>query len=541
MFTKKSQTGLFFVLLVSMLFVLQFGFPSSSLAVKQGGVLKIALGMGPNKIDPPNSYGGTDMMIGCHVFEKLVAFEYDEKAKGTVPRPVLAERWKKSEDGKIWTFYLKKGVKFHDGTAFNAEAVKFIMDRTVADKPRTLYGRDLRYVVDHTETVDEYTVAIHCKKVTSTFLHLIGQPCFNILSPASLKKYGNKVGRHPTGTGPFKFVKWVPGEYVELAANKEYRGGRPNLDGIIWRFVPDNSARMNMLQTGEIDVAYNVPIPDHERLIKTGKIDIVTWPTATILRFYMDCAYTPTDEVKVRQAIKLAIDTKAIVRDILEGKGNAADSAVAPYSWGFYNADPATYDPEKAKTLLTEAGWIDKDGDGIRKKGDKKLTLTIYAPQPGRYPMDRECVLAIQEFLREVGFDCKVRFMEFAAFLKALYKTKDQTTGGAYFVSWSSRTDAWFVLYSKFHSSYWYPDKKHTTFYRNTAYDKLLDKAALTLDNQKRFELYKKAQEILAVETPTLHLWVMHYMLAKRKYVHGLVYKPIPVNDTLHAREAWIE
>ncbi|MBW2086564.1 MAG: hypothetical protein JRI54_11150, partial [Deltaproteobacteria bacterium] len=284
---KSKSVFVLFIALI--LFCLAICVPHSVQAAKQGGIVEIAFGMNPNRMDPPNSYGGSDMMIGCHIFERLIYFHYDENTKKTTPKPSLAKRWELSGDGKVWTFYLRKGIKFHDGTLFNAEAVKFNIERTASDKPRTRYGADLRAAIDRVEVVDDSTIKIYCKSVNPTLIHHIAQPCLGIMSPASVEKYGTKIGRHPTGTGPFKFVKWVPGERVELEVNKEYWKGRANLDGVVFLFVPDDNARINMVQTGEIDIAYNVPVQDHARLRKNKNLDIITWPTATILRFYMNC------------------------------------------------------------------------------------------------------------------------------------------------------------------------------------------------------------------------------------------------------------
>lgn len=510
-------------------------------AAKKGGVLKIAIGMNPSRMDPPNSYAGSDMMIGAHIFERLVYFEYDTESQSAVPKPWLAEKWMVSADGKEWTFHLRPGIKFHDGTPCNAEAVKFNFERTIDPKKRTRYGGDLRAVVAGVEAVDNNTLKIQLKFPVAAFLHLVGQPCLGIMSPASVAKYGDKIGRHPTGTGPFQFVKWVSGEFVELAANEQYWQMRPHLDGIVFRFVPDSSARVNMLQTGAVDVAYNVPVPDHARLAESGKFDVISWPTATILRLMLNCQKTATKDLKVRQAIKLAIDRPGIIASVLRGNAKESKSAVAPYSWGYYPAAEVIYDPQKAKSLLAEAGWVDSDNDGIREKDGQKLTLTIRAPQAGRYPMDRECLLAIQENLRSVGIECKINTMEFAAFLGSLFVPLEKSNGDAIFVSWSSRTHAWFATYKTLPSKFWVPKGINVSYYKNEEVDRLLDAAVVESDPQKAFEMYKKVQIIVEEEVPQIQLWLMNYMIAKKKNIKNLTTIPIPTADTFNAREAWIE
>lgn len=515
--------------------------PTVAEAAKTGGILKIAIGMNPSRMDPPNSYAGSDMMIGAHVFERLVYFEYDEKTKSAVPKPWLAEKWEVAADGKEWTFNLKPGVKFHDGTSCNAAAVKFNFERTIDPEKKTRYGGDLRAVVAKVEVVDDVTLKVVTKFPVAAFLHMVGQPCLGIMSPASVAKHGDKVGRYPTGTGPFKFVKWVSGESVELAVNENYWKQRAHLDGIVFRFVPDSSARVNMLQTGVVDVVYNVPVPDHARLKKSGKFDVISWPTATILRLMLNCQKSPTQDLRVRQAVKLAIDRPGIIENVLGGNAKESKSAVAPYSWGYYPAAEVRYDPQKAKSLLESAGWIDADNDGIREKDGQKLTLTIRAPQAGRYPMDRECLLAIQENLRSVGFECKINTMEFAAFLGSLFVPLEKSNGDAIFVSWSSRTHAWFATYKTLPSKYWVPGGINVSYYKNEKVDKLLDAAVVEQDSQKGFEMYKQVQIIAEEEVPQIQLWLMNYMIAKKKNIKNLTTIPIPVSDTFNAREAWIE
>lgn len=163
---------LFLCLLISS--VCLYVFSALSLAAKQGGVLKVAIGVFPGKIDPPNTQNFGDYIPACHIFEQLLQFYYDEKEKKSLPKPLLAEKWTRSDNGKVWTFYLKRGVKFHDGTPFNAAAVKFNIERLVGDNPPTLFGNLLRPVFDHAKLVDDYTIEVHLVKPVAIFLNLIG-------------------------------------------------------------------------------------------------------------------------------------------------------------------------------------------------------------------------------------------------------------------------------------------------------------------------------------------------------------------------------
>ena len=536
----RNQTMVACSVLMCAFIILLWGFGSPAFAVKKGGILRVGIGHDPNLLDPPNMADDPSFPMSSNIFEQLLNFSYDEKTKKVTTVPRLAVKWEQSKDGKSWTFYLRKGVKFHDGSAFNAEALKFNFDRLVNEV--TKYGTDVKAVIDRTEVVDEYTAKVYLKTPSVLFLNVLDTPYAGIVSPTAIKKYGDKVGHHPTGTGPFKFEKWASGEYVELKAYEEYWGGRPNLDGMIFRFTPDDSARISMLESGELDIIVAVPIPEFERMKKAGRLDVQSWKTSLVSRVWIHCNVPPYNDVKMRQAIKLAIDRKSIVEDILKGNGYAVESAASPVSWGYYPADPPTYDPEKAKKLFTEAGWVDKDGDGIREKGDQKLIFTLYTTPPGRGVMRREIALAIQEYLRHVGVDCKLLFEGFPVMLDRGLTTADKAKEGAFLLNWSSKTDAWFILYTWFYSGKWYPDKPHWMFYRNTDFDKLLDQAQGELDNEKRFELYKQAQIIMANDTPEIAISVDYNTLAKHKYVQGVRCDPIPSQDAfLNVRGAWLD
>ena len=523
-------------------FVIQLGFPASVLAVKQGGILKIGLPFNPQKPgDPGSSMANGDQSIGGHIFNQLVDWEYDENAKVTRVNPSLATKWKKSANGKIWTFYLRKGVKFHDGSPFNAEAVKVNLDRLTIGKPKLTYGRDLRPILDRTEVVNSHTVKLYLKVLSPLLLAFLGQYAAGMVSPTALKKYPGKIARHPIGTGPFKVKKWISGQSIELAANKNYWAGRPNLDGILFRVVPDSSARINMMSVGELDVIWSVPVQDHPRINKSKNFEVIVYPTAGIMRFYLDCGVGPTSEILVRQAMNYAIDKKTMVNEILQGVGQTADSVVAPFTWGYYGASKATYNPEKAKQLLKKAGWVDKDGDGIREKNGKKLTLSLMTTPPDRYLMGGEIVLALQEYMRAVGFDFKIQFMEFGAWIGKLYRTFDTTEGNVFFFDYSSRTDAMFIL-NTMQSGRWYPNKKSTIFWKNDEYDRLYKLAAVEVDDNKRLQQYKRMQEILADEQPMIDLYILSQTVAKKKNVHGLSLVPIPTHKVfMHASKAWID
>ena len=524
--------------MLTMVFCCLIGLTSTGMA-KEGGVLKVAIGMNPMRLDPPNATGASDMIINSHIFERLIQVQFNDRTKSRDYIPVLAERWQASPDKKVWTFFLRRGVKFHDGTPFNAEAVKVNVERLIGPQPQMM-SRDYTMLLDRVEVVNDLTIRFHCKVAAAPFLDLIEQSYLAIVSPAALQKFGKEIHQHPVGTGPYKFTEWAVGQKVVMGANKEYWKGPPKLDGIEILFVPDDMARANMLQTGEVQVAYNLPIQLIDKLREGDKIKVISYPTAELLFLVINCQVIPTNDLRVRQAIKMAIDRKNIIKSILKGNGLVGDSQVSEFSFGRYSADPVLFDPKAAEQLLTEAGWIDSDGDGIREKAGKKLTLNIRSPS-GRYPMDQTVVEAIQTQLRSVGFDAKVILMEFGAFIGSIYRPVDKATGDSFMVSWSSRSDAWFALHKTSHSSMWMPVGSNANYYKNEEVDSLLDKAFVEMNPDKRWALYKQVQIILHRDTPSLPLWFMNSIVGLRKNVNGVTMVPIPVSDQFTVKDAWME
>ncbi|MBW2086291.1 MAG: hypothetical protein JRI54_09760, partial [Deltaproteobacteria bacterium] len=235
--------------------------PSKTWAVKKGGVLKIGFGMTAVKLDPHASSGSGDVYIMAHIYERLLTFKLDEKTKKPVVMPSLAAKWEVTPNKMAWIFYLRKDVKFTDGTPFNAEAVKFNIDRLLGPPPLA-NARNYGFLIKNTEVIDEYTVKVNLKIPAVPVESYFVQSYIGMISPAAVKKWGDKIGTHPVGTGPYKLKQWVHGEKAVLEANTKHWKGRPNLDQVEFRFIPESASRLNMLKTGQIDLAFNLDVPD---------------------------------------------------------------------------------------------------------------------------------------------------------------------------------------------------------------------------------------------------------------------------------------
>jgi len=528
---KGSITGCFLVFLVSLLSIGLFLYPADGWAQKKGGTLKVGFGMTAVKMDPHMTGASADIYIDAQIFERLVYYKWNETTKQAEPIPWLATKWEVSSDKMAWTFYLRKGVEFTDGTPFDAEAVKFNIDRLLGP-PAGPYTNSYAPVFKSVDVIDKYTVRLNLKVPAVPLESFLVQSYIGMMSPASVKKWGDKAGAHPAGTGPYKLKEWLQGEKVVLEANMKYWGGRPNLDTVEFIFVPDSSARMNMLQTGQVDLVFNLDIPDLDKVIQEKKFNVIEYPTTELLTLTLNNMFKPTNDMAVRQAIKLAIDRKGIVDKILKGHATIAESAVAPVIWGGYTTDPVVWDPEKAKKILTDAGWIPGQ-DGIREKKGERLTLKVRYPT-GRYAMCDEVVAVIQNQLNNIGFDCITEKMGFGPWITAALLPREKTTGDSFIISLPGKEDAYWVV-ARMRSVAPY------AFYQNPTVEKLIEDQLVETDKTKRREMLKQIQIITSREAYCANLYFSNYNIVFKKNVHGVEGTKVPVSDSFNVLNVWME
>ena len=482
---------------------------------KYGGELVIAFGTDPEALDYVKMSSAPAAMVFTHVVETLF-WEPPEFA------PRLATGYEVSEDGLTWTIYLRKGVKFHDGTPFNAEAVKINLDRF---REKALFAFLLKPIKE-VEVVDEYTIRIYTEKPFAPLLAHLSHDFVGMISPKQIAALGEgEIIQAPIGTGPFKFDKWVRGEYIRLVKNPDYWGEPAYLDSIVFKVVPEDATRVVLLETGEVHAIMRVPPIDAPRLEATPGIELVRVPSVRTIYIGMNCQLPPFDDVRVRWAINYAVDKEAIVEHVLEGVGRPSDAPISPGIFGYHPMPRYEYNPERAKRLLALAGYP----DGFK--------VTLYHPT-GRYLMDAAIAEAVQSYLREVGIEVELVTMEWPAYLAFTRKPLEETGLEMYLLGWGCVTmDADYGLYPLFHSSQWAP-KVNRTFYRNTTVDLLLEEARLTMDAERRDELYYEAIYHIWYDAPWLFLHSEVQVNAQLTKVKGLVHH---VQEKILAHRAWLE
>ena len=499
---KKSQKV---AIIVAIALIIGLGSYSLTLMLKPPvpRVLVYAYGAEAVSIDCQDMTDNPSETICLHVYDNLVRF--NEKME-TVPG--LAESWKVSEDRKTWTFHLRRGVKFHDGTPFDAKVVKFSFDR-IRDPKLALKRRGLYIMITSVEVLDEYTVTITTEVPFGALLSHLAHPAGGIVSPKAVEKWGKDYGEHPVGTGPYKFVEWVRGERLVLERFDEYWGGRPKLDKILFKPVREDAARVMMLETGEADVVQRVPAHEVERLKAKKDIEIRIEPSNRIIYIAMNNFKKPFKDVRVRQALNYAIDKKAIVEKLLLGYAQPADSCIAKGTWGYTPTKYYEYNPALAKRLLAEAGYP----DGFK--------ATLWTPH-GRYFMDKQVAEAVQSYLRAVGVEVELVVWEWAAYLAAIRKPPEEAGWEMCLIGWAPSTaDADWHLRPLFHSGSWPPRLSNYAFYKNEKVDELIMRGWST-DSKVRLEAYKEAQRIIVDEAPWVFIHFEWQITGIKKELHGI-------------------
>jgi peptide/nickel transport system substrate-binding protein len=310
--------------------------------------------------------------------------------------PSLADKWSISPDGRTYTFTLRHGVRFHDGTSFNAAAVAANVNYILDPDHHSQKAIFMLGPLDSVEVIDDYTVALHLKAPFAPLLDSLSQVYLGMASPAALTKWGpSDYQFHQVGTGPYRFVEYVPNDHITLAANPDYawapsvyRQTRPGIETITFRFYVDSATRALALENGQVDILGEIPPQDAQRLTKADRFRLYPIPIpGQPLEYFFNTRLSPTDDLKVRQALILGVDRTSIVRTVFGPYSPVAQGPLAANSLGFASefAFPE-YDLAAAEQLLEAAGWMKEPVTGQRSRNGTALNLHIVAPDWGSNP-----------------------------------------------------------------------------------------------------------------------------------------------------------
>lgn len=500
---------------------------SANAAAKPGGALVVGLEGEPAAIDPAGSGNLGSQRITRQINETLIKEDTRVTDQPTAPIiPGLAERWEISPDGKVWTFFLRKGVKFTDGTDFNADAVKANLDRLM-NKESKLYWDTAAAVASGTTTlIDSYTVVdpatfkITLKAPFGSFDRALMHPRMGIISPAALEKFGNDgIGANVVGTGPFKYKERERGVKIVLEKNPDYwdKNNPPYLDQVIFRVMPDSASRASALKTGEIDVDVMV-LPDFvEDLRKEPSVEVALASNAHIWYLVVNHRDPLMQKPQLRQAIWQAIDREGMAKSLLLGTGRGAWQFLPPKNPA-HRADLANkyaYDPEKAKALLAQAGVAP----------GTKITL-VHPNEGSSYMRPREMSQFIQANLKAIGLDLQLDGLEWAAFT-ALGGGKPVDEKYQLSVSaWQSISHDPFMLEQLWGCDFRVPKGPNSGMACNEEADKVLVQARQEPDAAKRIALYQKAEDMMIDFVPGIPVANDFSPRGVRKNVKGLVMGP---------------
>ena len=469
----------------------------------------------PQSLDPHTVTASNDFRILVNVYDGLVRYK-----DGTLEvEPALAESWEISEDGKTYTFKLREGVKFHDGSDFNAEAVKFNFDRMLKeDHPFYDTGPfplSFNFAsVEAVNAIDAQTVEFKLKEPFAPFLSNLAYPTGLIVSPAAVEQNGKDFGRNPSGTGPFKFVEWQSNQRVVIERNPDYWDGAASLEAVVFRPITDANTRVAEMMAGGIDVMVEVP-PDNLATFKDDANFAVSEQAGPHVWFtILNTKAGPFADKKVRQAANYAVNKETLVNDVLQGAATVAAGPIPPaFNWVESAVEPYPYDPEKAKALLAEAGVESPE-------------LTFYVTEGGSGMLDPiNMGAAIQADLQAVGFNVKIETYEWNTFLGRVNPGLEGKADMAEMAWMTNDPDT--VPYLTLRTDAM-PDKGgfNSGYYSNPKVDELLEKARTSTDQAERGKLYGEVQQIVHEDAPWLFVANWKQNVVTTAAVQGLKLQP---------------
>ncbi len=493
-------------ILSALLLTAVIALPSIPVGLAEEPTLRIALPSPPQTLNAWSDTSTWTIITLDMIYEPLATTDPDGKYI-----PWLAESWEASPDGKVWTIKLRKDVKWQDGKPFTAEDVKFTFEYFKKDVTAKRGHSDMDYL-DHVEVVDDHTVKLH---LTEPFVAVVNTMLTNPILPKHIwepivskdgfvaSKYEPKLSE-VVGTGPFKVVEYKTNEYVKLVANENYWKGAPAVKNVVIQFVKEGDTQVLMIKKGEIDAAIHLAInPAVEKDLKAAGVKVHRYLRPYFYHWGFNLKHFPFTEKKFRKAMAYAINLTEIVEIARLGAGEPGSYGVMPAVWKDWYCEEAgkmySYNPEKAKQLLDELGWVDKDNDGIRETPDgKDVAFEIYPPSYD--PARVRAAEMIRDYLKEIGVKVTVQVGDWKGVVWPGIKAHKFDS----FILGAGPTEPdpdWMRLRFKTNASANYYELSDPEL------DQLLEEQAVTLDVAKRKELACKIQLKLADLLPLITLY----------------------------------
>lgn len=521
-----------FLLILSLLAAPGAGAPRTSYDAKPcgriGGTLVFAQATDAVSLDPHDITDGFSVNNTIQMFDNLVQF----RAGSFQVEPALAESWTSSPDGLVWTFKLRRGVKFHDGTPFNAEAVKFTYERQINPKHPYHHGTfeysGFTYQnVKSVEAVDQLTVRFRLSAPFAPFLPNMAMHSTGIASPTAIRKWGKDFFKHPVGTGPFKFVEWIQKDHITLEANRDYWAGRPCVNRLIIRGVPDNTVRLLEMEKGNAHIMDQVNPPDYARIRSNKNLALYTTAGLNTAYVTMNVEKEPFTDVRVRRAVNHAINRAALIRAFYAGVGTPAKNPIPPTMWSYNDSiKPYEFNAQKAKQLLAEAGYP----NGISTELWWPNRARPYLTQP------QKIAEAMQQQLAQAGIRAKLVTFEWGTYLSKLRNGEHPMAIIGWFGDNGDPDNFLYALLDKDNAVK--GKAQNYSFYKSDAVHQLLIRAQQVSDQSARARFYRQAQEIIHRDAPWAPFVHASLVKAYRRDVQNFTPHPLDLMHGLH--RVWI-
>jgi peptide/nickel transport system substrate-binding protein len=487
-------------------------------AARADTTLVISIAADPTGFDPEAVANNTSGFIMATIHDGLVRYK-----PGTVEvEPGLAQSWDVAPDGLTYTFHLRTGVKFHDGTPFNAHTYVQQIDRQLKKDDPAYIGntgpvegyQDATFgAVASYAALDDNTVQFKMKQASADFLYSLAMVWNGVVSYPAAQKYGKDFRNHPVGTGPFIFREWKSRDQIILDANPDYWKGKPKVDHIVFKEYPDPQAALLALQRGETQIMGDVATQVVPALRADKNLVVLTQPGLTVNGMAMPNEVPPFTDKRVRQALNYAVDKAAINRALYAGLAATMTSPIPAAQWGH---DPSLkgypYDPAKAKQLLAAAGV----------KLPLKMELLTYNSPRGYNPAGAELAVALQGYFKKVGIEVDIRKTDMGAFLGQVRSGKYT---GMFLSGWSGDNGDPDNFVGELWGSYKMP-VGDTSHYKNPQVDALMLAAKKEVDHDKRVQMYHRIQAMILDDAPWVFVNSTLQVRAHRKTVKGFHLNP---------------